>query len=205
MEQAALRGRPLDHPDTQVTLLLSMPLPGLAPTIISEAVPTPNSNAGRQAAARAALLAAAQQLIEGGQKLVSVQDLATHAGVSVVTVRAHWQALVGRLHLHSITQRRVVQLPNGGKRSYARAVLKKRGRVVPNRQTGAAGSRGGTDQARSMPSLTRLICPSKGRSRPAQQRSVTGRRRRSWRPLGPSARTAAPPSAPVSDGGQQRE
>jgi hypothetical protein len=29
MYQAALRGRPLEHPDTQITILSSLPLPGL--------------------------------------------------------------------------------------------------------------------------------------------------------------------------------
>jgi hypothetical protein len=103
MVQAALRGRPLDHPDTQITLLFGMPLPGLAPTIISEAPASPTSNAGRQAAARAALLAATQQLLDGGQRLISVQDLAAHADVSVVTVRGHWQHITARLHLRSFT------------------------------------------------------------------------------------------------------
>jgi integrase len=101
--QAALRGRPLDHPDTQITLLFGMPLPGLAPTVIAEAPTSSASNAGRQAAARAALLAATQQLLEGGTRQIDVQSLAAHAGVSVVTVRAHWQALAARLHLRSFT------------------------------------------------------------------------------------------------------
>lgn len=62
---------------------------------------------------------------------LSVAQMLAGADMRLLTVRAHWQALGGRLHLQSITQRRVVQLPNGGgRRSYARAVLKKRGRVV---------------------------------------------------------------------------
>ncbi|NTV99691.1 MAG: hypothetical protein HGA19_00120 [Oscillochloris sp.] len=129
--QAALRGRPLDHPQTQITILFSLPLPGLVPTIISEAPASPNSNAGRQATAWAALLAAAQQSLESGQRQIDVQDLARQTGLSVVTVRTHWQQLATRLHLTPITRRRVVILPNGGKRTYARAVLLRRGRNVP--------------------------------------------------------------------------
>jgi hypothetical protein len=37
MEQAALRGRPLEHPEAQITILASLPLPGLPPTIICAA------------------------------------------------------------------------------------------------------------------------------------------------------------------------
>ena len=33
----ALRGRPFDHPDVQITLLFSLPLPGLPPTLLVEA------------------------------------------------------------------------------------------------------------------------------------------------------------------------
>jgi hypothetical protein len=34
--QCALRGRPFDHPDVQITLLFGLPVPGLEPTIICE-------------------------------------------------------------------------------------------------------------------------------------------------------------------------
>jgi hypothetical protein len=37
MEQAALRGRPLEHPEAQITIFSSLPLPGLPPTIICAA------------------------------------------------------------------------------------------------------------------------------------------------------------------------
>ncbi len=189
MVQAVLRGRPLDHPDTQITLLFGIPLPGLTPTIISEATYAPTSNAGRNAAARAALLAATQQLLDSGQRLVSVEDLAQHAGVSVVTVRSHWNAITERLHLRSFVQRRRKVLPSGGKRSYARAVLKRRGRTVPytppRRAVTPISAAGGMDQAHNHDSLTRVIhgspLPSTGINRP--HRRVTGRRRRwQWRP-----------------------
>jgi hypothetical protein len=198
MVQAALRGRPLDHPDTQITLLFGMPLPGLAPTIISEAPASPKSNAGRQTAARTALQAAAQQLLDGGQRLISVQDLAAHADVSVVTVRTHWQAVADRLHLRSFTQRRMVQLPNGSRRSYARAVLIRRGRTVPRTPprpaTSATGQRG-TDQARNHESATRVIRRSP--RFPTPPRGGTSRvmvRRRAILTFSP--RTARPPELP---------
>lgn len=50
--QCALRGRPFDHPDVQITLLFSLPVPGLAPTIISEAPQGPESNGGRERAVK---------------------------------------------------------------------------------------------------------------------------------------------------------
>jgi hypothetical protein len=158
--QAALRGRPLEHPDTQITLLFSLPLPGLAPTIISETPASPGSNAGRRAAAQAAILAAAQQLLESGKRQIDVQALATHAGVSVVTVRAHWEYVANRLNLKSITQRRMVELPNGTRRSYQRALLLLRGRLI--RSTGRSSDTRrqnpeGTDQADNKANSIRLI------------------------------------------------
>jgi hypothetical protein len=62
MEQAALRGRPLSHPEAQITILSSLPLPGLPPTIICAATCSPQSNAGRERATIDRLLAATQQL-----------------------------------------------------------------------------------------------------------------------------------------------
>lgn len=158
--QAALRGRPLDHPEAQITLLFSLPLPGLDPTIISETQASPESNTGRRAAAQAALLAAAQQLIESGKRQIDVRDLAIHGGVSVVTVRAHWKYIADRLSLKPILQRRMVQLSNGTKRSYARAVLLFRGRLVRSTTKKAFAPEPNpkdTDQADNKDSSTRLI------------------------------------------------
>ena len=53
-----------------------------------------------------------------------------------------------RLHLRSITQLCFVQLPNRGKRSYTRVVLKKRGRVVPQ---------GGLDQQEALQEWIRHV------------------------------------------------
>jgi hypothetical protein len=185
--QAALRGRPLDHPDTQISLLFGLPLPGLRPTVIAEAPASRTSNAGRQAAAQAALLAAAQQLLEGGARQIDVQTLASHAGVSVVTVRTHWGYIATRLHLKAITQRRRVALPNGGSRSYARAVLLRRGRVVPRavpQQIEEGDSvQAGMDHARNHVHATRLICrvplPTRVGVAPVRQ-GARLRRRRGW-------------------------
>jgi hypothetical protein len=176
--QAALRGRPLDHPEVQITLLFSLPLAGLPPTIISELPPTPQSNEGRQAATIAALLAAAQQLFAQGKRVISVRDLRQRAGVSANTVRTHWCILISRLHLRSFTQRRVVTLPGGHKRSYARQVLAQRGRRVPPQ---AMQSPLPTNQARNHGSISRLT----HRLRPRRRRIGYRRpchRRRIWRP-----------------------
>lgn len=211
MVQAALRGRPLDHPDTQITLLFGMPLPGLIPTIISEAPTSPASNAGRKAAAHAALLAVTQQLLDGGQRLVSVQDLATHADVSVVTVRGHWQGIAARLHLRAFTQRRLVRLPNGTRRSYARAVLMRRGRAVPRtvpRRPVATGSAKRTDQARNHDPDTRVIRRSPRFPRaPGGTATLGGLRRRKGRLFKPRAGTGRepPPGGPVELLEQRRE
>jgi hypothetical protein len=188
MVQPARRGRPLDHPNTQITLLFSLPLPGLAPTVIAEAPASATSNSGWQEAARAALLAAAQQLLEGGARQVDVQTLAAHAGVSVVTVRAHWQYIAARLHLKAITQRRMVQLLNGSRRSYARAVLLCRGRVVARavaeRTMPPEVRSDETDQADNNSSVTRLICRVplliQGRGN-AVCIIISRRRRRGWK------------------------
>ena len=131
MEQCAMRGRPFDHPDSQITVLCGLPLPGLPPTQIVEAAATPQSNAGRQAAARAALADAAQALLTDGTRVLSVEALAQATGQSVVTVRKHLAAIAGRLRLRLVRQRRRVRLTHGGQRDYERTVLVQRGRAAP--------------------------------------------------------------------------
>jgi hypothetical protein len=158
--QAALRGRPLDHPDAQITLLFGLPLPGLAPTEIVDDT-GPSSNTGRQERARDALAVAAQLLLDHGARVLSVEDLAQAGGQSVVTVRKHMAALAGRLRLRLVQQRRVVQLPQGGQRAYERWVLMRRGRWVPpqpepqTRETDGVAR--GTDQANNKDSPTGVI------------------------------------------------
>jgi hypothetical protein len=165
MEQAALRGRPFDHPEAQITLLFGLPLPNLPPTAIREgADDAPTSNRAREATARDTLETAARQLLDGGQRVVSVDALAAATGQSVNTVRKHIPAVAGRLGLRLIQQRRLMSLPKGGQRTYDRAVLVQRGRWVPPQEEWATSlppeERGAvetTDHARNSDSLMRVI------------------------------------------------
>jgi hypothetical protein len=130
MLQCALRGRPLDYPESQITLLFSLPLPGLPPTIIVEARASAESNVGREHAVKARLCAAAQQLIEQGKRVIDVPLLAGAGQVSEVTVRKHWAHVAARLHLTMQERRRQAVMPRGGVRTYERQVLVVRGRLV---------------------------------------------------------------------------
>ncbi|MBX0328354.1 hypothetical protein K2Z83_11770 [Oscillochloris sp. ZM17-4] len=150
--QCAMRGRPLDHPEAQITLLFGLPLPGLAPTTVRED-DSPASNGGRQATARDTLAEAARRLLNGGMRVLGVDDLAGATGQSVVTVRRHLAAVAGRLRLRLVQQQRIVALPQGGERAYKRQVLMRRGRRVPPQPAPAPCSddrsepTGGRDQA----------------------------------------------------------
>ncbi len=116
--QCALRGRPFDHPDTQITLLFSLPVPGLAPTILAPAAQSAASNSGRKSAVIARLCAAAQQLLAGGARVIEVTQLACAAQVSAATARKHWTQIAARLHLRALRRRRTAAMPHGGVRSY---------------------------------------------------------------------------------------
>jgi len=165
--QAALRGRPFDHPEARITLMFGLPLPSLPPTIVREGEVTPASNAGRQATTRAQLVDAARQLLDRGIRVIGVDDLAAQTGVSVVTIRKHWMHVAARLQLRSITQRRAAPLARGGTRLYERQVLVRRGRWVPPppasdqpdvpEERAIISADDTTDQARNMASTTRLI------------------------------------------------
>jgi hypothetical protein len=163
MVQCAMRGRPLDHPEAQITLLFGLPLPGLEPTTVRED-DSPTSNGGRQATARDTLAEATRALLDGGARVLGVDDLAGATGQSVVTVRRHMAAVAGRLGLRLVQQRRVVPLPQGGQRTYERQVLMRRGRRVPPQPapTPCSDDRseptGGRDQAHSRDSITCVIC-----------------------------------------------
>jgi hypothetical protein len=147
MVQCALRGRPLDHPEAQITLLFGLPLPGLEPTVIWEEAPTPTSNGGRQATAILKLIAAAQTLLASGQTRLTAIELAQTAQVSEVTARGHWNEVATRLGLRQEEE----QAPAHGRyRTYRRRVL-----VQANGERAAA--RTGTDQADNEDSLTCLI------------------------------------------------
>lgn len=129
--QAALRGRPFDHPEAQITLLFSLPLPGLPPTVIAEAAASPASNEGRTAAVQARLVTAAQEVLTSGEQVLTVPVLAAAAGMSVTTVREHWQTLARTLHLRATHRRTRRAMPHGGVRFYRAEVLMRRGRWVP--------------------------------------------------------------------------
>ena len=164
--QAALRGRPFDHPETQITLLFGLPLPQLPPTEICEDTVSPQSNGGREQAMRATLADMVTKLQADGAQVIDVDDLAQATGASVVTVRKHMAALAGRLGLRLVQRRRTVRLPQGGQRSYQRTVLMRRGRAAPTTNAQPLPSlpafeldppAQGMDQAGNMNTLTRLI------------------------------------------------
>jgi hypothetical protein len=131
MLQCALRGRPFDHADVQITLLFSLPLPGLPPTVIVEAATSPTSNGGRERTVKERLCSAAQQLLDQGARLIEVSQLAAAAQASVGTVRRHLAHIAARLRLRLLTRRRTTAMPRGGVRHYERQVLLRRGRHVP--------------------------------------------------------------------------
>jgi hypothetical protein len=166
MEQATLRGRPLEHPEAQITILASLPLPGLPPTIICAAPSSSQSNSGRERATIDRLLAATQQLLDDGTRVLDAPTIARSATMSVVTVRKHWDVLASRLHLRAAKQRATYLMPRGGQRTQTRAVLVRRGRQVPpatqtppfNDVPAPLRSEPMPDQARNMGSVTRLIC-----------------------------------------------
>ena len=197
--QCALRGRPFDHPDVQITLLFSLPLPGLPPTVIVEAPTSPASNGGRERAGKARLCAAAQHLLDQGRRVIEVSDVAGATQLSIVTVRRHLAHIAAQLHLRLLTRRRTTAMPRGGVRHYDRQVLLRRGRIVPpapqqlgdeppaeNRllpQDEALGSRVMTDQACKKGIIARVI------HRPAR------RKRRSPPKLRERSKLRAPPNS----------
>lgn len=136
--QCALRGRPFDHPDVQITLMFSLPLPGLRPTVIAQATQSAASNSGRSEAAKARLCAAAQQLLDQGERVLRVTTLTELAGVSINTARKHWEHIGRTLGLRSVRRRRAVAMPRGGTRQYEYQVLVRRGRAVPPASTAFA-------------------------------------------------------------------
>ncbi|NTU84709.1 MAG: toprim domain-containing protein, partial [Chloroflexales bacterium] len=197
--QCALRGRPFDHPDVQITLLFSLPVPGLSPTVIVEAPTSPTSNGGRERATKVRLCAAAQQLLDRGARVIEVGDLARAAQASVATVRRHLTYVAARLRLQLLTRRRMVPMPRGGARHYERLVLLRRGRIVPAQseppplppttdsttpmEVRLAGDQTMMDQARRKRSLAGVI----------HHRAARGRRRRVALKHRPRCRSRPPP------------
>jgi hypothetical protein len=189
MVQCALRGRPLDHPEVQITILSSLPLPGLAPTRIVVAHATPESNGQRQMKTLDRLCAAAQRLLDQGRTLLDALAIAHEAGSSVTTVRTHWLRVAHRLDLEPIVNRRRRQMPTGGEREYTQAALARRigilaTKVPPPEPTPALPREpeivpDAIDQAHNMTCITSLI------DRHARRRSVPvlhQRTRIAWHP-----------------------
>ncbi|EFO82123.1 hypothetical protein OSCT_0046 [Oscillochloris trichoides DG-6] len=148
MEQCALRGRPFDHPESQITLMFSMPLPNLPPTQILIPESGPDSNSGRKAASLHKLIEVAQTLIAAGQTRISVDDLANAAKMSEVTVRVHWNDLAQAINM----TRSYETIRPPGRRSYKRAIL-----IMPEADSSAAESGESRDQAHNKDSITSLI------------------------------------------------
>ncbi|NNJ12754.1 hypothetical protein EKD04_020725 [Chloroflexales bacterium ZM16-3] len=146
MVQCAMRGRPLDHPEVQITLLFGLPIPGLTPTEIREDTPSPTSNGGRQAAAVLKIIASAKVLLEMGQTRLAAIELAQAAEVSEVTVRTHWKVVAETLGLSDEED----ATPSKRCRRYRRRVL-----VSTATERDTAGE--STDQADNKDSLTCLI------------------------------------------------
>jgi hypothetical protein len=190
MEQAALRGRPLEHPEAQITILASLPLPGLPPTIICAATSSPRSNTGRERATIDRLLAATQQLLDDGKRVLDALIIARAADMSVVTVRKHWDVLASRLHLRVVKQRATYLMPRGGQRIQFHAVLLQRGRQVPPATDTSPRidppapipAEPMLDQARNMRSITRVIRRSLASRRTHPPYHRPRYRRNRWQP-----------------------
>ncbi len=148
MVQCALRGRPFDHPESQITLLFNLPLPGLPPTTIISGKVKPNSNAGRQAASLDKLVLSGKNLLAAGQTCLNADSLAHAAEISVVTVRKHWNALAQALGM--ITSTETIQPPKG--RSYRRMVL-----VIPEAAPSASECEKSIDHAHNKDSIMCVI------------------------------------------------
>ena len=216
--QCALRGRPFDHPEVQITLLFSLPVPGLEPTLIAEAPQGPESNGGRERSVQARLCAAAQQLLDRGVRVIDVAMLAEAAQVSVVATRKHWRHVAARLHLAMHTRRRMAAMPRGGARSVPRMVLIRRGRAVPPQAPSQppdadtvlddAASEpldrtpAMSDHARDRSLATRLIRHRRHRVEPTRRRRRWGeptRRQRVWGRQASHNPSTPPRAGPAAD------
>jgi hypothetical protein len=132
MVQCAMRGRPFDHPEAQITLMFGLPLPGLTPTIVREGEVSPESNVGRQEEVKVKLIEAARQILRAGKRSICIDDLAIASNTSDSTVRKYWGYVATSLRLRYGQQIRHDVLPPGGQqRIYRRMILIQRGRIVP--------------------------------------------------------------------------
>jgi hypothetical protein len=153
--QAALRGRPFDHPDVRITLLFALPLPNLIPTTIVEDA-TVGSNPVRRAVTLEALLDAGQRLLAEGHGVLNRDALARASGASSGTLREHWHALARALRLKPLIHRQRRPMPNGGARFYDQPVLVRRGRSVPVSKALDCDDPAQDDEATSSPTSDRM-------------------------------------------------
>lgn len=155
MVQAALRGRPFDHPDVQITLMFALPLPGLPVTQIMESESSALSNGGRSETAKEKLVYATTRLLAMSHRVLSVAMIAEEARVSVGTVRKHWDYIAAHLQLRRVIERRTRE-----HRVYSRMVLMRRGRSVA-----AENTIGSMDHAHKIAPVMSAICASRVRRR----------------------------------------
>jgi hypothetical protein len=183
MVQCAMRGRPLDHPQAQITLIFGLPLPGLTPTVVRESAASPESNTGRQEAVRTKFIEAAQRMLSSGVRCFSISDLADEAHISEGAARRYWDEIAARFHLrHGYETRHNIVAPVGQQRSYRRMVLIRRGRAVPPKPEPRPQAEQPQPEiinpllyARNMISVTRLIYRSDGMSRSTYRHKRRGR------------------------------
>ena len=155
--QAALRGRPFDHPDVQITLMFALPLENLPPTVIVEDAQAGSSSV-RRAVTLQTLIDAGTQLLQEGRGVLDRDALMLATGASSTTVREHWSDLARALRLKPLIHRRIRPMPNGGARFYAQPVLVRRGRAVPS--AAAKGAVIGTcDDETRHPTYSASQCP----------------------------------------------
>lgn len=148
--QAALRGRPFDHPDVQITLMFALPLERLSPTVIVEDAQAGSSNV-RRAITLQTLIDAGSQLLAEGRGLLDRDALMLATGASSTTLREHWHDLARALRLKPLIHRRLRPMPNGGARFYDQPVLVRRGRAVPAAAAKGAVTRTCGDETQQLP------------------------------------------------------
>ena len=148
--QAALRGRPFDHPEVQITLLFALPLERLPPTVIVDDAPS-GSSAVRRAVTLQTLIDAGTQLLQEGRGVLDRDALMLATGASSTTLREHWRDLARALRLKPLIHRRMRPMPNGGARFYDQPVLVRRGRAVPPGAATCAAKKTCGDETQQLP------------------------------------------------------
>jgi hypothetical protein len=160
MAQAALRGRPFEHPEAQITLLFGLPLPQLPPTEVQSDMLSPKSNAARFDEAREKVLEAAKALFAANKHVIDVEDIENITQQSVPTIRKHMAAVASHLKVRLVKRKRWVKLPNGGHRTYDRSVLIQQNHQTPAQEQPSSLETTATidiDHAHNTDHVTRVI------------------------------------------------